>query len=269
MELVAVIASSTILASLVLPAVIRARQSGQSAVCLGNQNQLSLAWRLYTDDNGGWFPWAQEVPRAQVGWPLGPNQPVWCRGRMDDAGNVSDRTNVNLLVGSLPGSLGTYLRKPALYRCPADRSRARTDSTQDGPLRVRSYSMNRNIGFPEELVVDSSVFNHEVDLRRHAAGPSGLSVFWDESEASIASTAFDDPTPHPGEWLLGSIPATRHRDGSTTSFADGHAEVHRWKDPAILLYSPRRSIRGVSTAVDSHDFWWICNAMRTLGSRDE
>ena len=186
MELVAVIASSTILASLVLPAVIRARQSGQSAVCLGNQNQLGLEWRPDTEDHGGWFPWAQEAPRAQVGWPLGPNQPVWCRGRMDHAGNVSDRTNANLLVGSHPGSLGPYLRKPALYRCPADRSRAQTDSTRDGPLRVRSDGMNRNIGFPGELALDSSVFNHEVDLRRNDAGPSGLSVFRDESEALIA-----------------------------------------------------------------------------------
>jgi prepilin-type processing-associated H-X9-DG protein len=265
LELIAVVAISTILAALLFPAVARARQSGLTAVCVGNQNQLGLAWRLYTEDNNGWFPWAQEFPRARPGWPIESNQPVWCRGRMDYTGSGTDRTNVNLLVGSHPGSLGLYLRRPAIYRCPLDRSPAQTVGGREAALRVRSYSMNLNFGFPEDLVHELSVFNHERDLRRHASGPSGLSVFWDESEASIASTAFDDPTLHPGEWILASIPATRHRSGSTVSFADGHAEVHRWKDPAILLYSPLRSIRGISTAVDSHDFWWICNAMRTRG----
>lgn len=50
-ELLVVIAIIAILASLLMPALSRAKQEGKRAVCLSNLKQLSLMWMMYADDN--------------------------------------------------------------------------------------------------------------------------------------------------------------------------------------------------------------------------
>jgi len=50
-ELLVVIAIIALLMAILMPALKRAKEQGERAVCLSNLKQLGLAWILYADDN--------------------------------------------------------------------------------------------------------------------------------------------------------------------------------------------------------------------------
>ena len=101
-ELLVVIAVIGILASLLLPALGKAREKSKMAVCKSNMKQLSIAYQLYFDDNDNYFP----LDEANLGW--------------DDKLNGYDGRNVayNHL------NTNTQIRKSqynaGIYACPSD-----------------------------------------------------------------------------------------------------------------------------------------------------
>src|SRR5687768_11522245 len=77
-ELLVVITIIAVLASLLLPAMNKAKQKAQGIQCLGNHRQLALAWKLYADDND------DRVPTSS-------GSKAWITGLLDfDPGNPSN-----------------------------------------------------------------------------------------------------------------------------------------------------------------------------------
>lgn len=83
-ELLVVLALIAVLASLLLPALGRARGAAGKSACASNQRQAGLAWRLYLDDHGDRFPDRRDLKtslpggyRPWAGWPPSDPRAGW------------------------------------------------------------------------------------------------------------------------------------------------------------------------------------------------
>ncbi len=244
-ELLVVIAIIGILAALLFPVLGSAKNRAQATVCLSNLQQLSLGWQLFTDDHDGHYPpngSTKDNRLASVGDTA--DNPSWVAGVLH-TNAFPDNTNTTLLVGSAYtsfGSIGGYIKNPAVYHCPADRSFDRGC----GLPRVRSDSMNCWIGTgrtntaADYWAMPFQKFIAPADF--HVASPSDIFVFLDENAASINDGWFmismagynSDRSIDESQINLIDVPAAYHNNCGAFSYADGHAKLHRWLGGAVL-----------------------------------
>lgn len=71
LELLIVVAIIALIASMLLPAIGRAKQQAKLARCTANLRQVGLATRMYLDDSGGWFFKYQEMVTGGTYWYFG------------------------------------------------------------------------------------------------------------------------------------------------------------------------------------------------------
>jgi prepilin-type N-terminal cleavage/methylation domain-containing protein/prepilin-type processing-associated H-X9-DG protein len=241
-ELLVVIAIVAILAALLLPTLAKAKGTAKCAGCLNNLKQLQLCWQMYSEDNGDRLVGnAGHLSARTTSWTVGS---AWV---YDNAYIDTTPTNIQR------GALFLYHQSLAIYRCPADTS---TVLDQGRIPRTRSVSM-------------SVYMNTWPDTRNcwhllgqiQNPGPIRALVFVDEHEKSIQQSSFSINSPNgfspvdTKPWTWNSFPATRHNNGGTVSFADGHAEAWHWREASTLR------IAGLNT-------WIVCQPAVPNTDRD-
>ncbi len=215
-ELLVVVAVLALLSCIAAPMLAKAKTKSPAVGCLSNLRQLQAGWAMYSDDNGGIL-----MPNAPVS--TLPNN-TWCAGTVG-WGVLSANTNpVPYQISVMAHYVSSNL---TIYRCPGD-----IVPSQNGQ-RLRSYSMNGQIGAPyygSQFNPGWRTYTNETDLV--CPSPKDAFVFCDEHPSSINDGLFVASLSTP---QYTDLPASYLEGGCGFSFADGHAEVHKWRSRFVFL----------------------------------
>lgn len=239
-ELLVVIAILAILAALLLPTLGKSKAKAEGLTCANNLKQLSLAWQLYADDNESLLVNNHGVPETLA------RRQTWANS-VQDWVEGDDNTNRIYLTDS---KLGPYANRAAgIYKCPSDREPA-----LNGP-RLRTMAMNALVGNPGEL---TNRFNPDY-LQFFKSGeipnPAGIFVFLDEHCDTLNDGFFVNRL---DESAWGNLPGSYHNGAGNLTFADGHAESHRWVVASTVQPPHKNVVRGNKiSATPTTDFDWL------------
>jgi prepilin-type N-terminal cleavage/methylation domain-containing protein/prepilin-type processing-associated H-X9-DG protein len=239
-ELLVVIAIIAILAALLLPALQQAKQSAWETGCINNKRQIQIAYIMYVGDN------ADRLPINEVGNTGG----GWVTSYLDwTAGTDSPNTNATNLV---LGLLGPYTAKSiACYLCPADNYLSPAQIAAGWSHRIRSVRVNGYLAHdPVEPTWDTTSWGPNFAQNWKMASIKSTSSTWvfldahpDTGDPGGASHPYDGVFSLPpggisesGNCNWNDMPASYHRKkGCGFSFADGHAEIHRWLSRSTII----------------------------------
>jgi prepilin-type processing-associated H-X9-DG protein len=210
---------------------------------MSNSKQLGLAHIMYGLDNN-------DVALGPVG---SSTAPAWCDGNVISAPEAID---LRFITNS---PTWKYLTSFEVFRCPSDN--AGIKSAGKIVLRNRSYAMNAFIGD----TATSWVQNHNKVFKAAkkfgdltGPGPSEVYVLIDEHENSINDShffPFDNLRAYNNNpWL--DAPSGRHGNAAGLTFADGHAEVKKWRSPGL------DRVRSQGGVVQPNNISWLPKAMR-------
>ena len=256
-ELLVVIAIIAILAAMLLPALSKAKLRSHGILCMNNGKQMMIAMHMYCSDNREWFPPNDDSSGALRGW---------VRGNMSWTSGSLDLTNISNLTDPAKALLAPYTGKShKIYKCPGDTVPSLMLGMQI--QRVRSFAMNQAVGTKstKETTIDGpwldGTHSHVANASWRCYGkmsdvtkpaPADLWILLDEDYRSINDAAFAVTMV---ENKLLDAPGSYHGAACGWAFADGHSEIHRWKDGRTPVTG--NSFGAVTFSPINRDVVWI------------
>lgn len=243
-ELLVVIAIIAILAAMLLPALSKAKTKAEGISCVNNLKQMQYAWLMFAEDNN------ENV--ATNGGAFTVNLGSWVTGWLDWGTGVPFGANTNSQY-LLDGAIGPYIaRSLGAFKCPADKI-----PSSLGP-RNRSISMNGFVGDYGGTMY--RVYNqsaYRVYLKTSSftlPGPSRTWVMLDEHPDSINDGLFGM---YMTQTRWDDVPASYHNGACGLSFADGHAEIRKWRDQGTRAPITKSSPSSATGAAAPNDLPWL------------
>ncbi len=260
-ELLVVIAIIAILMAILMPAMQRVREQGKRSTCLNNCKQLALAWTVYADDNDDKIvcgdSYEYETNRHMYTNPNLPftkshyNEKPWVWRDFDPT-----LTKLQKEEAIKTGALYPYVQTLKLYKCPnVERNISTWYRAASPPVRTYSIADSMNcVDWPE---MGTSMLKRRLQISE----PAYRCVFLDDG--GTCQSAMGGWTVWATRWEWWDPPPVRHGDGTDFSFADGHADYHKWKDPRTLEYGKRIPPEARTSGVQqgNEDMMWASLAV--------